>query len=129
YRMRDGHVNVAPTPPMWPRLCRALGREDLIDHPDYATREARRANRKKVDELIQGIVGEMDSATLIAKLEAADVPCGPIYTLDQVFADPQVRHLAMSETVESKALGARKMLRQPFTLSRTPSTLMSPTPE
>ena len=41
YRTKDGYVNIAPIPYMWPRLCKALGREDLIDHPDYATREVK----------------------------------------------------------------------------------------
>src|SRR6201991_650330 len=68
YRTKDGYVNIAPIPSMWGRLCKALGREDLIDHPDYATREARRSRRQEVNSLVQSIVGEMDSATVTKKL-------------------------------------------------------------
>ena len=46
YKTRDGYVNIAPVPAMWGRLCKALGREDLIDHPDFATREIRRKRRE-----------------------------------------------------------------------------------
>src|SRR5262249_28553677 len=45
YKTKDGYVNIAPIPSMWGRLCQALGREDLIDHPDYASREIRRKRR------------------------------------------------------------------------------------
>jgi crotonobetainyl-CoA:carnitine CoA-transferase CaiB-like acyl-CoA transferase len=128
YRTKDGYVNIAPTPPMWPRLCRALGREDLIDHPDFATREVRRKRRKETNALIQGIVGEMDTKTLLEKLDAADVPAGVINTIDQTFADPQVEHLEMAESVTSQKLGDLRLMRQPFRLTRTPSKLASATP-
>jgi len=61
YKTRDGYVNIAPVPAMWGRLCKALEREDLIDHPDFATREVRRQHRAEVNGLIQSIVAEMDT--------------------------------------------------------------------
>src|SRR6266513_648673 len=60
YKTKDGYVNVAPIPSMWGRLCKALGREDLIDHPDFATREVRRKRRGQVNSMIQGITEKMD---------------------------------------------------------------------
>ena len=65
YKTKDGYVNIAPIPSMWGRLCKALGREDLIDHPDFATREVRRKRRREVNALIQSITAEMDTATLM----------------------------------------------------------------
>jgi formyl-CoA transferase len=129
YKTKDGYVNVAPIPSMWGRLCKALGREDLVDHPDFATREVRRKRRKEVNALIQGITETMDSATLIAKLEAAEVPCGPIYTMGQAFDDPQAKHLQLSQTVTAVDGKPLPLQRQPFGLSRTPSTLTRRTPE
>ena len=68
YKTKDGYVNIAPVPAMWGRLCKALGREDLIDHPDFATREIRRKRRRaEVNALIQSITAEMDTATLMAE--------------------------------------------------------------
>jgi formyl-CoA transferase len=129
YRTKDGYVNIAPIPYMWPRLCKALDREDLIDHPDYASREARRARRKEVNSMIQGIVGEMDSATLTKKLQDAEVPCGPINSIEQAFGDPQVRHLKLVQQVAGTNGQDIALPRQPFRLSRTPSKLTVRTPE
>jgi formyl-CoA transferase len=129
YKTKDGYVNVAPIPSMWGRLCKALGREDLTEHPDFATREVRRARRKEVNALIASITGPMDTAMLTAKLQAAEVPCGPIYTVDQAFNDPQAQHLKLSQTFTTHEGKEAALPRQPFTLDRTPSTIAVRTPE
>jgi crotonobetainyl-CoA:carnitine CoA-transferase CaiB-like acyl-CoA transferase len=129
YRTKDGYVNIAPTPPMWDRLCRAIGREDLITNPEFATKEARRKNRKMVNEFIESITLQMTSEDLLSKLEAADVPAGVIYDMEQTFNDPQVKHLEMSQKVQSPKLGELNLMRQPFRLSRTPHSITQATPE
>jgi len=129
YKTRDGHINIAPTPAMWRRFCNALGRADLIDHPDYATAAARRKNRAAVARLIEEITVTRDGADWIAALNKAGIPCGPIYSIDQTFNDPQVRHLGIAQEVVSKALGAITILGQPVGLSRTPSHLVRAAPE
>ena len=129
YKTKDGYINIAPTPPMWDRLCRAIGREDLITDPEYADKTKRRQKRKEVNDMVQAITSQMDSKTLLEKLDAADVPAGVINTIDQTFADPQVEHLQMVQTVQSPALGELRLMRQPFNLTRTPSQLTTPTPE
>jgi formyl-CoA transferase len=129
YKTKDGYVNVAPIPSMWGRLCKALGREDLTDHPDYATREVRRKRRAEINALIQSITEQMDTATLTAKLQAAEVPCGPIYNLEQAFADPQAQHLGLAQKVTAHDGTEISLPRQPFSLNRTPSTIAVRTPE
>jgi len=129
YKTRDGYVNIAPIPAMWGRFCKALGREDLIDHPDFATREVRRKRRAEVNALIQSITAEMDTATLTRRLEEAEVPCGPIYTVAEAFNDPQARHLGLGQPVTATDGREITLPRQPFRLSRTPSTLRTRTPE
>ncbi len=129
YRTKDGYINIAPTPPMWDRLCRALDREEWITDPDFATKDARRKRRKEINDRVEAITMSMDSETLLAKLEAADVPAGVIYDIGQTFNDPQVKHLKMSQKVRSGKLGELNLLRQPFSLSRTPAQLALPTPE
>ena len=129
YKTSDGYVNIAPVPSMWGRLCKALGREDLIDHPDFATREIRRKRRKEVNALIQSITVEMDSATLMRKLEEAEVPCGPIYSIEEAFNDPQAKHLGLGQAVTTTDGKEITLPRQPFRLSRTPSALAVRTPE
>jgi len=129
FRTKDGYVNIAPTPVMWRRFCKSIGREDLVDHPDYATPKDRRRNREALNAAIDEITATMTTATVVDKLNAAGIPCGPIYSIDQAFADPQVRHLGIAQAVESSALGEITLVGQPFTLSRTPSRLVTGAPE
>jgi crotonobetainyl-CoA:carnitine CoA-transferase CaiB-like acyl-CoA transferase len=129
YPTKDGYVNISPLQGHWKGLCRALGREDLIDHPNYATQEARRLHSDELNELITGITRTLDAQTLLSRLEAADVPGGPINTIAEAFADPQVEHVKMVQTVESPSLGTLPLMRQPVQLSRTPSTLTVSCPE
>ncbi len=129
FKTKDGYVNIAPTPVMWKRFCKSIGREDLIDHPDYATPKDRRRNRDALNGVIGEIIVTMTTAAVVDKLNADGIPCGPIYSIDQAFADPQVRHLGIAQTVASPALGEITLVGQPFTLSRTPSQLVTGAPE
>jgi len=69
------------------------------------------------------------SAEWIELLNKAGVPCGPIYTIDQVYADPQVMHLGIAQPVKTKSRSTLRMARQPVSLSRTPSRFAAPPPE
>lgn len=129
FETADGHINVAPMPAAWPILCEVIGLEELAGHPDYATMPARVKNRAQVNEKVAERILLKDSATWIELMNAAGIPCGPIYAVDEAFADPQVQHLGIAQDVTSKALGAITLLGQPVTLSRTPSKLVSATPE
>jgi crotonobetainyl-CoA:carnitine CoA-transferase CaiB-like acyl-CoA transferase len=129
FRTADGYVNIAPTPPMWRRFCRAIGQEAWAEDARFATPVARRENRKVLHDLIEAVTGEEKTEGLIARLNAAGIPCGPINTIDQAFADPQVRHLGVAATVDSPVLGPIQLLAQPVTLSRTPSRLDCSAPE
>ena len=66
---------------------------------------------------------------MVEKMNQAGIPCGPIYKVDQAFADPQVRHVGIAQSVRSEKLGDITLLGQPFTLSRTPSSLAVSAPE
>ena len=68
------------------------------------------------------------SAEWIELLNKAGVPCGPIYAIDEVYADPQVVHLAMAQSVKTKDKSTLRMAGQPMSLSRTPSRLATPPP-
>jgi formyl-CoA transferase len=129
FQTKDGYVNVAPTPVMWRRFCKAIERKDLIEHPNYATPKDRRKHRDELNKLIGEITVTMTSDAVVERLNRAGIPCGPIYTIDQTFADPQVRHLGIAQDVDSPKLGPIKLVGQPFTLSRTPSRLVSSAPE
>ncbi|MGC2123845.1 MAG: CoA transferase, partial [Xanthobacteraceae bacterium] len=77
----------------------------------------------------QATVAGHTSAEWIERLNKAGVPCGPIYSIDQVFADPQVEHLGIAQSVTRKDKSKMRLLGQPVTLSRTRSRLVARPPE
>ncbi len=70
-----------------------------------------------------------NSAEWIETFNKVGVPCGPIYKMDEVFADPQVQHLQAAVEVEHPTIGRYKILNQPVKLSRTPAEIKTATPE
>ncbi len=86
-------------------------------------------HRDAVNAAIEARTGQYDSAECIDMLNAAGVPCGPIYTVDQVFADPQVQHLGMAKPVHHPRLGDLEVVAQPVGLSRAGEMDYRPTPD
>lgn len=130
FRTADGHINIAAAgDEIYRRLCRALGAEHLATDPDYRTDKARSDNRDRLNAAIEAITVRRPSAEWIERLNAAGVPSGPIYRMDEVFADPQVKHIGIATPVEHPKLGPIELVGQAITLSRTPWQLRTPTPE
>ncbi len=126
----DGHINIAAAGnAIYRRLCQAIGREDLAGHPDYATDTARSTNRKALNAEIEAVTRTRASADWIDALNAAGVPCGPIYSMDQVFADPQVKHLGMSREVQHPTRGTVGLVGQAISMSRSKWEVRNTTPE
>ena len=125
YKTRDGYMNLAASGHrIWVRLCNAIGAPELATHPDYATGAGRSQHRDKLHDDLEQYFLTRDTADWVETLNAAGVPTGPIYSIDQAFADPQVRHLDMAEKVGDVAY-----LGQPVTLSRTPSRVAAHPPD
>ena len=129
FETKDGYINIAPMPEMWPKFCRAMGLDALIDDPDYGVPDARFANRAALNAAIAAVARTRTSAAWIEHLNDAGIPCGPIYTLDQTFADPQVCHTGIAQPVDSPELGRIEVVGQPIHLTRTPSRKLAPAPE
>jgi crotonobetainyl-CoA:carnitine CoA-transferase CaiB-like acyl-CoA transferase len=130
YRTKDGYINVAASGEgMWQRLCRAIGREDMLEAEEFKGLQKRAENRAKLNSILNESLSKKTSAEWIEILNGASVPCGPIYTVDQVFADAQVRHLGAATSVEHPKLGRFEVLAQAARLSRTPAAVVAPTPE
>ena len=125
----DGHINIAAAGDViYARLCKAIGLEELITDPHYSTAPARSANRGMLNERIAAVTRTDSSAAWVERLNAAEVPCGPIYSMDEVFADPQVKHLGMAQAVQHPTLGRTEIVGQAVKLSRTPAKLETATP-
>jgi crotonobetainyl-CoA:carnitine CoA-transferase CaiB-like acyl-CoA transferase len=129
FKTRDGYANIAPTPPRWKRFCKAIGRPEWGENPEWATPKGRRQHREVINTAINEITTKEDTASLVARMNAAGVPCGPVYGIDQAFNDPQVKHLGIAKDVPSKALGNIKVIGQPIALSRTPTSMVTGAPD
>jgi len=130
FKTKDGHINIAAAgDDIYRRLCRALGADHLANDPDYANDKARSQNRDRLNAAIEEIAKTKTSAEWIERINDAGVPCGPIYKMDEVFADPQVRHIGIAQPVEHPNLGRIELVGQAVALSRTPSRLKTATPE
>ena len=130
FQTDDGHINIATTGGrMWERFCDAIGGPELVDHPDYATSAARSTHRDALNAIIAARLTGHTSAWWVDRLNAAGVPCGPIYSIDQTFGDPQVRHVGMVQSVETADGQTLELVAQPVSLSRTPSRLAAPPPD
>ena len=125
----DGHINIAVAgQTIWQRFCAAIGQEALASDPAYATGAERSKNRDRLNAAIAEITRRLPSAHWIDALNEAGVPSGPINTIDQVFADPQIRHLGMAQPVRSHERGDTELVGQPVIMSRTPSRIRTPPP-
>jgi len=131
FKTRDGHINIATAgTTTWERLCRAIGAERLMHRPEYATSAARLQHRDALNAEIESYLADGTSAEWVERINAAEVPCGPIYAIDQIYADPQVKHLQIVQDVETAdERGVLHLVGQPMTLARTPSRLVAPPPE
>ncbi|TXL78721.1 CoA transferase [Vineibacter terrae] len=127
----DGHINIAASGDgLWKRFCEAIGAPELLAHPDHATGQLRSRNRKALNERIGEITRTRPSAHWIAALNKAGVPCGPINTIDQTFAEPQVQHLGIARPVRHPKLGDIKVVGQPINMSAAPQPAeLQPTPD
>jgi formyl-CoA transferase len=124
FKTTDGYINIATTGgPIWGRFCTALGAEAMATHPDYATGKLRSTNRKKLNEEIGTYTAKKSSAEWIESMNKAGVPCGPIYNIDQMFADPQVTHVGIAQSTPKKDGSPLHLVGQPVTLSRTRSRM------
>jgi crotonobetainyl-CoA:carnitine CoA-transferase CaiB-like acyl-CoA transferase len=127
---KDGYINLGVGGDgQWKALCLALELPGLADHPNYETQDVRFQNRSALRQLLAPIFRVHTSSDMLAKLESHGVPAGPIYHMDEVFADPQVRHLGIAQAVVHPALGQIALVGEPVVLSRTPASITAPLPD
>ena len=117
----DGYLNLAAIgQSIWKRLCQALDAPQLIDEPGFGSDPDRVANRARVNAAVGAIFKTRSTAEWTETLLAAGVPCGPIHRVDQVFADPQVRHLGMARPMQHPELGDIEVVATPVQMSAHP---------
>src|SRR5499427_7501794 len=130
FKTADGHINIASTgSKIWARFCNAANATELMQRPEYQTAAERSKHRDALNADMEKYTVKRTSAEWIDLLNKAGVPCGPIYTIDQVYGDPQVEYLGVAQPVKTKDKAALRMAGQPMALSRTPSRLVAPPPK
>jgi formyl-CoA transferase len=130
YKTKDGYMNIAATGEgMWRRVCEGIGRVDLLEREDFKGDQNRSRNRVALNAEIGKALAARTTAEWIEILTKAEVPCGPIYAIDQMFDDPQVKHIGAATTVKSPKLGEIRVVNQAVKLSRTPARMAAAPPE
>ena len=129
FKTADGLINIASTgSKIWARFLKAADAAELGERPEYQTSAERSKHRDKLNADMELYTVKRTSAEWVELLNKAGVPCGPIYSIDQVYADPQVVHLGMAQPVNTRDKSRLRMARQPMSLSRTPSRFVAPPP-
>ena len=127
----DGHINIAASSSrVFTRFCEAIERQGLagtrgLENPG----RPQSSDRKAINAAISEITKTKPSSHWIELFEANGIPCGPINSIDQVFADPQVKHLGMATKMHSPHVGKRKSLLRPSTSPASPRRSATHTPD
>jgi formyl-CoA transferase len=130
FKTKDGYINIAAAGQvMWDRTCKAIGAPELVDREDFKTGALRSKNRVAVNAELGKRTIDKTSAEWIDIFNKAGVPCGPINSIDQVFADPQVQHLGMAIAGHKPDGSEQLFVAQPFKMSRTQTRIAATPPK
>ena len=121
FKTSDGYINIAASGDhIYKRFCDSIKAPELLTDERFSSAKARVKNRDVLNEEIDKRLADATSAEWVEKLNKAGVPAGPIYKMDEMFADPQVKHLKMAHPVKHPKLGEIEVIGQAINMSRTP---------
>jgi formyl-CoA transferase len=130
FKTADGAINIAVAGNViWRRFADAIGKPEWADSESYKENPDRLARRDQLNAEIEAITITRSSREWIDMLAAEGVPCGEIYRIDEMFEDPQVRHLGVATAADTVPFGQTRLVGQPVELARTPSKITQPPPE
>ena len=113
---------------LWKKFCTTVGLEKVMDDPKFATNAKRVENREEIVKIIADLVATKNGEEWLTMLTDAGIPCGPIYTVDKIFSDPQVLHREMMKELDHTKAGKIKVTGIPVKLSDTPGKVDTPPP-
>jgi len=126
----DGHINIAASSArVFTRFCEAIERKDWLERDDWKTQSGRSKDRQAINAAIGEITKLKPANHWIDLFEANGIPCGPIYTIDQVFADPQVKHLGMATPMTSPYIGVKEVVASAINISGFSKAIRQYTPD
>lgn len=129
FKAKDVFINIAVgNDQLWEKFCKAVGLEKVMDDPKFATNAKRVENREEIVKIICDLIATRNGEEWLKILTDAGVPCGPIYTLDKIFTDPQVLHRQMLKELDHPKAGRIKVTGIPIKLSDTPGEIKTAPP-
>jgi crotonobetainyl-CoA:carnitine CoA-transferase CaiB-like acyl-CoA transferase len=129
FATKDGYINIgAANQNNWERMCRAVGREDLLEDPRFSSNPRRIEHIDELTPIMEETFLTETTAHWFELLEKAGVPCGPIYSINQTYADPHVQARQMAVEVEHPVAGHIRNIGIPVKLSDTPGKIRKPAP-
>ena len=129
FKAKDSYFNLAVgNDQLWEKFCKAVGLDEIIYDPRFSTNSKRVENREAVVKIIDDLICTKESEQWLKILTDAGIPCGPIYTLDKLFSDPQVLHRKMVQTLDHSTAGKIKVTGVPIKLSETPGEILTAPP-
>ncbi|MCI0869929.1 MAG: CoA transferase [Chloroflexi bacterium] len=129
FATQDGYINIgAANQNNWERMCRAIGQEDLLEDERFTSNGERMVHIKELTPIMEQTFKAESTAHWLDLLEGAGVPTGPIYKVDQVYADPQVKARDMAVEVDHPIAGRIRNIGVPVKLSDTPGSVRKAAP-
>lgn len=129
FATQDGYINIgAANQNNWERMCRAVGRDDLLDDARFASNPERMVNIQSLTPIMEETFRTQTTAHWVEILERAGVPCGPIYNIEQVYADPHVQSRDMAVELQHPKAGGIRNIGVAVKLSDTPGSVRTPAP-
>jgi len=126
FKAADGFFNIGVAGTgLWKKFCGAIDRDALCNDVRFATEEDRFTNKLELNSILNPLFLTKTTTEWVEALSDAGIPAGPIYHIDEMFADPQVQHLQMARGVPHGTRGNIDLVRQPVNLSRTPAQMRS----
>ncbi|HET8564386.1 MAG TPA: CaiB/BaiF CoA-transferase family protein [Candidatus Binatia bacterium] len=112
----------------WERLLKATGQTNLIGDPRFGSRKSRTERHYEIVKLLQGEFREQPRVYWLERLDANGVPNAPINTIQEVFADPQIKHMGIPKQIQHPKMGTSSLIGSPINLSDTPPQFFRPAP-
>lgn len=129
YKAKDGYINISiSTDSFWRRFTKLIGREDIRDDPRFKSNRVRFKNQEALNAWAAEWVSERTVQEMVNALGEAGIPCGPVYSIPEVLADPQVKAREMIVELEYPGVGKVPMAGVPIKLSETPGRIDSRAP-
>jgi formyl-CoA transferase len=113
----------------WESLCKVLGLEEFLSNPRYSTHRKRIENGKEISGKLTAVFLRKTRDEWLQEMKEARVPCGPVYTMEEVFSDPHIIHRGLVREIDDPKLGKIKQVPFPVKFSETPAEVKSPPPQ